>query len=132
VRSHNCRTAFAAANDGDGVTLGVANRLFGQKDYAFRPEFLALVGEEYGAPLQLADFAGDAKAETRIINAWVEEQTRDRIRNLLPEERPQRPDAPGAGQRGVYEGLVAGGVSGGASRSRPRSASGRATRTCRP
>lgn len=80
------QAAFAAANDGDGVTLGVANRLFGQKDYAFRPEFLARVGEEYGAPLQLADFAGEAKKETRLINAWVEEQTRNRIRNLLPED----------------------------------------------
>lgn len=77
--------AVTAADDGDGVTLGVANRLFGQKDYAFRPDFLALTKNVYGAPLQLADFAGDARGETRIINAWVAEQTRDRIRDLLPD-----------------------------------------------
>lgn len=78
--------AFAAADDGDGVTLGVANRLFGQRDYDFRPDFLALTKNAYGAPLQLSDFAGNAKGERRIINAWVEEQTRDRIRDLLPED----------------------------------------------
>ncbi len=77
--------AFAEADDGDAVILGVANRLFGQKDYAFRPEFLALVEDVYGAPLQLADFVGQAQKERSVIKAWVEEQTRDRIRDLLPE-----------------------------------------------
>ncbi len=48
--------AKAHGGGGDPVTLHVANRLFGQKDYAFRPEFLALVKDVYGAPLQLADF----------------------------------------------------------------------------
>lgn len=71
---------------GDPVTLHVANRLFGQQGYAFRPDFLALVNDLYGAPLQPADFVGDAKAETRTINAWVEKQTRDRIKNLIPED----------------------------------------------
>lgn len=71
---------------GDPVVLTVANRLFGQKDYEFRPAFLSLVNEAYGAPLQFADFVADAKGETRAINAWVEKQTRDRIQNLIPED----------------------------------------------
>jgi len=44
------------------------------------------VKEDYGAPLQLADFVADARRETRTINAWVEEQTRERIRNLIPDD----------------------------------------------
>ena len=69
---------------GEPVVLNVANRLFGQKGYAFRPAFLALVEQEYQAPLQQADFTGDAGRETRTINAWVEKQTRDRIQDLIP------------------------------------------------
>lgn len=70
---------------GDPVILAVANRLFGQRGYAFRPTFLSLVEDTYGAPLQQVDFAGDAPGETRRINAWVERQTRDRIRQFLPD-----------------------------------------------
>lgn len=70
---------------GDSVTLNVANRLFGQKGYDFRPAYLSTVARDYGAPLQPADFAGDAGGETRTINAWVEKQTQERIRNLIPE-----------------------------------------------
>jgi serpin B len=76
----------ADGGGGDPVTLHVANRLFGQKAYAFRPEFLDHVKTVYGAPLQLADFVGDARGETRTINNWVEQQTRDRIKNLIPED----------------------------------------------
>jgi serpin B len=69
----------------DPITLTVANRLFGQSGYAFRPPFLALLKDDYAAPLELLDFIhGSADARTRI-NAWVEDQTRRRIRNLIPE-----------------------------------------------
>lgn len=68
----------------DPVTLNVANRLFGQQGYAFRPEFLAHVKADYGAPLQEANFAGDPRGETKTINAWVARQTRDRIQDLIP------------------------------------------------
>ncbi|PYJ08998.1 MAG: serpin family protein [Verrucomicrobia bacterium] len=66
------------------ITLAIANRLFAQKSYDFRETFFALVKERYGAPLELVDFAKNASGATRQINAWVLEQTRQRIRDLIP------------------------------------------------
>ncbi len=66
------------------VVLTVANRLFGQGGYAFRGPFLSLVKDTYQAPFQPLDFARDPLAATREINGWVEQQTRQRIRDLVP------------------------------------------------
>ncbi|HSV62097.1 MAG TPA: serpin family protein [Chthoniobacterales bacterium] len=66
------------------ITLAVANRLFAQKSYGFRENFLALVKERYGAALEPMDYAKDASGATERINSWVQEQTRNRIRDLIP------------------------------------------------
>ena len=66
------------------VVLTVANRLFGQQGYEFRQPFLDLVKGSYAAPLQAMDFVSKAQHERLAINAWVEEQTRKRIRDLIP------------------------------------------------
>ncbi len=68
----------------DPIEWSAANRLFGQFNYPFRPAFLALMRDGFEAPLQPADFVGDAERERLAINAWVEEQTRQKIRNLIP------------------------------------------------
>lgn len=62
----------------------VANRLYGQEDYDFRPDFLKLVKRDFGAPLETLDFIREAPQAVRRINAWVEQQTRERIRDLIP------------------------------------------------
>lgn len=69
---------------GDPVTLTVANRLFGQAGYDFRQPFLDLTKRNYGAPLEAMDFVRNAARATRQINLWVEGQTRERIRDLIP------------------------------------------------
>ena len=66
------------------ITLAIANRLFPQKGYNLRESFLALVKKEYCAPLEPLDFKKDAAAATKQINDWVAEQTRQRIRDLIP------------------------------------------------
>lgn len=66
------------------VTLTIANRLFGQHGYEFRQPFLALTRDTYHAPFQSMDFIRDASAARLEINAWVEDQTRQRIRDLIP------------------------------------------------
>ena len=70
----------------DPITLTVANCLFGQKNYAFRDVFLSLVKDTYGAPLQPVDFVGNSPQARLQINGWVEEQTQQRIRDLIPPE----------------------------------------------
>lgn len=68
----------------DPVILTVANRLFGQQGYDFRSAFLELTKQSYKAPLQPMDFVADPDAARRTINHWVEKQTRERIRDLIP------------------------------------------------
>jgi serpin B len=66
------------------ITLNIANRLFAQKGYDFRNNFLSLVKENFGAAFEPLDFVADAATATQHINKWVAEQTRDKIRDLIP------------------------------------------------
>lgn len=63
--------------------LTVANRLFGQRDFGFLPEFLKVGERYYGAGLEEVDFAGATEAARKTINTWVEKATRDKIKELL-------------------------------------------------
>jgi serpin B len=66
------------------ITLSIANRLFAQKGYDFRQAFLSLVKQNYGAAFEPIDFVADAPGATQHINKWVADQTRNRIRDLIP------------------------------------------------
>jgi serine protease inhibitor len=66
------------------ITLSIANRLFAQKGYDFRQAFLSLVKQNYGAAFEPIDFIADASGATQHINKWVADQTRNRIRDLIP------------------------------------------------
>ncbi len=67
------------------LALATANQLFGQKDVGWEAEFLDLIAKEYGAGLRAVDFKTAAEEARALINAWVEDQTRDRIVDLIPE-----------------------------------------------
>ena len=66
------------------ITIAIADRLFGQIDYEFRPRFLAQVKTNYGAALEPLNFKQNAAGAIKRINDWVAKQTRDRIRDLIP------------------------------------------------
>src|SRR6266513_2410149 len=66
------------------ITLNIANRLFAQKGYHFREAFLSLVKQNFGGAFEPLDFVADPVAATQRINKWVADQTRDRIRDLIP------------------------------------------------
>jgi serpin B len=66
------------------ITLEMANRLYGQRGYDFRSEFLALTKDTYGAPFQTVDFKQNAEKIRGEINQWVAQRTRGRIRDLIP------------------------------------------------
>jgi serpin B len=66
------------------LTLRVANRLFGEKTYAFEKPYLEQTKAAFDAPLELMDFR-EAFDPARVrINGWVEEQTERRIKDLIP------------------------------------------------
>src|ERR1051325_10176372 len=66
------------------ITLTIANRLFAQKGYQFREAYLSLVKRNFGGAFDPLDFVADPAAATKRINKWVADQTRDRIRDLIP------------------------------------------------
>src|SRR6267142_832405 len=66
------------------ITLNIANRLFAQKGYHFRETFLSLVKQNFGGAFEPLDFVADPAVATQRINKWVADQTRDRIRDLIP------------------------------------------------
>lgn len=67
------------------LALETANQLFGQRGVAWEPEFVDHVAKEYGAPLRAVDFEGATEQARNLINDWVEQETRDRIVDLVPE-----------------------------------------------
>ena len=66
------------------IRLDIVSRLWGQVGYTFLPDFLDTLAANYGAGLNLLDFAKDAEAARVTINDWVAQQTADRIQDLIP------------------------------------------------
>ncbi|MBF0569788.1 MAG: serpin family protein [Candidatus Omnitrophica bacterium] len=65
--------------------LTMANALWAQKGFSFLPDYLKMVKTVYGGEARSLDFFADAENSRITINSWVAEQTRDRIKDLLPE-----------------------------------------------
>nr|XP_061834175.1 leukocyte elastase inhibitor-like isoform X1 [Nerophis lumbriciformis] len=63
--------------------LKVANRLYGEKTSKFIAEFLDATLKYYKADLKAVDFIGASEACRAEINSWVEEQTENKIKDLL-------------------------------------------------
>jgi serpin B len=80
--------ARGSGDAGDPIAFSVANRLFPQQDFKLRQEFLSRVKEFYGAPPEPLDYRRNSAAATQRINDWVAAETRDRIRDLIPEPLP--------------------------------------------
>jgi serpin B len=66
------------------ITLKIANRLFAQKSYQFRETYLSLVKQDFGGEFEPLDFTVDPAAAAQHINKWVADQTRGKIRDLIP------------------------------------------------
>jgi len=69
----------------ESITLSIANHLFAQSGYDFRDPFRELVKKFYVAPFETLDFKTNPEVARAHINKWVADQTRDRIRDLVPQ-----------------------------------------------
>lgn len=63
--------------------LTVANALWPQKGFKFLDLFTGLVNKNYSAGLNEVDYAGDTEGARQTINKWVEEKTKDKIKELI-------------------------------------------------
>ena len=80
------QTVDNTAEGGEGVSevqLNIANSLWGQAGLAFEQAFLDLLAAEYGAGLETVDYRANPEGARELINAWVADQTKDRIPQLL-------------------------------------------------
>ena len=67
----------------DQYELRVANALWGERTYCFKQPYLETISKYYGTGgVFSVDFRNDSRVSPRI-NAWVEEQTCDRIKEIL-------------------------------------------------
>ena len=67
------------------LLLRVVNAAFGQSGLMFETDYLDTLAIHYGGAMYGADFASEPDRERRAINAWVERQTAERIKDLLPQ-----------------------------------------------
>jgi serpin B len=64
--------------------LSTANALWAQQDFAFNKGYLETVENYYGGLARNLDFKEDTEGSRLTINGWVEEQTNDKIKDLIP------------------------------------------------
>lgn len=65
--------------------LNIANAIWGQKGFAFLPDFLDELAENYGAGMRSVDFIRDPETSRTAINDWVADRTEEKIKDLIPE-----------------------------------------------
>ncbi|XP_004858508.1 serpin B13 isoform X1 [Heterocephalus glaber] len=69
----------------DDYELYIANRLFGEKTYLFLQKYLDYIEKYYHASLEPVDFINAAEQSRKKINAWVESQTNEKIKDPFSE-----------------------------------------------
>lgn len=67
------------------IVLRPTNAIWAQKDYALVPTYLDTLAVNYDAGVKLLDFVADPPGATHTINAWVADQTEDKIKDLIPD-----------------------------------------------
>jgi serpin B len=77
------RALGATGKDGAAARLNVENALFAASDAVVAPPYLDTLATSYGAGVKLVDFARDSAGATAKINAYIEEKTESRIKDLL-------------------------------------------------
>ena len=76
--------ALQESND-EGNELLAANRLFVQKSLTIEQEFLEGTKRFYNAEMALTDYQKDPEGARKEVNDWVENKTKENIKNLIPE-----------------------------------------------
>ncbi len=68
----------------DELTVAIADRIWPRLDVHPDQAWVDLLAAEHGVTTQPLDLAGDPEGSREVINAWVGEQTRGLIPELLP------------------------------------------------
>jgi len=71
-------------NEGTNFQLNIANSIWGQAGYDFKEDFLDKLALNYGAGVYNVDYINNPEAARIAINDWVEEETEQKIKDLIP------------------------------------------------
>ncbi|MEM2920770.1 MAG: serpin family protein [Candidatus Bathyarchaeia archaeon] len=87
--SEMLRPNFAALynqinEEAKGYELRAGNALWIQKEYPFLEDYLKRVEEYYGGKAAILDFVAETEKSRETINAFIEEQTNHKIKDLIP------------------------------------------------
>jgi serpin B len=77
-------TVMSSSSTGQQFTIRIANSIWGQKNFAFLQSYLDTLAINYGAGLNILDFAANPESSRVTINTWVSDQTEQKIKDLLP------------------------------------------------
>jgi len=69
---------------GKDYKLNTGNALWVQQNYSFLEEYLSTVESYYGGKAANVDFARETEKSRQTINSFIEEQTNDKIKELIP------------------------------------------------
>jgi len=64
--------------------LNIANALWAQKDFPFLQEYFDIITAYYQGLIENLDFIKDPEGSRIKINKWVEEKTKEKIKDLIP------------------------------------------------
>ncbi|CAN5588405.1 serpin family protein [soil metagenome] len=73
----------AVTGKGKPYALSVANAIWAQQGFPWAESYLSVVKTTYHAAVNDCNFVKDAEKERVRINTWVEQQTNDKIKDLL-------------------------------------------------
>ena len=65
------------------IQLNVANSIWMQKGFKFLPNYIDLLDKAYKSKMNECNFASNPDNEAKKINKWVENKTKDKIKNLI-------------------------------------------------
>jgi len=74
---------FQKVQEDSTFRLNISNALWVQHEYQFRPEFIELNRQYYGAILFPLDFKMEPEKSRLEINKWVKDKTEGKIKDLL-------------------------------------------------
>ena len=86
INQGNARLRQALSNPDPKVKLNLANSLWLQQGFTFKPEFLQSNEKFFGASLQALNFADPRALKT--INAWVAQATAGKITEIVKQLQP--------------------------------------------
>lgn len=69
---------------GKGLLVAIANRIFSKQGVALKKIFSTDALKYYGSEVELLDFGKQPDESRRRINSWIEKQTNDKIKDLIP------------------------------------------------